>query len=315
MKNTLKYIRFGLAFVGFALFAIFAFYWRSDIPIEVLKEKYADSSSRFVEVQGMQVHFRDEAEVPDSLPIVMLHGTGASLHTWDGWTKILKQKRRVIRLDLPAYGLTGANPSGDYSTQAYVSFLHAFLEKIGVEKCILMGNSLGGSIAWHFAVAYPHLIKKLVLIDATGFPTKNAQAPLAFRLAKIPIANELIKYITPRFIIEKTILNVYGDKSKVSNELIDRYFELSLREGNRQAFIDRMKVPFDTPDTLKIKELKMPTLILWGEEDKLIPVENAYKFKRLLPYNNLVIFKGIGHLPMEENPEFTAISLQAFLSY
>lgn len=315
MKNTLKYIRFGLAFVGFALFAIFAFYWRSDIPIEVLKEKYADSSSRFVEVQGMQVHFRDEAEVPDSLPIVMLHGTGASLHTWDGWTKILKQKRRVIRLDLPAYGLTGANPSGDYSTQAYVSFLHAFLEKIGIEKCILMGNSLGGSIAWHFAVAYPHLIKKLVLIDATGFPTKNAQAPLAFRLAKIPIANELIKYITPRFIIEKTILNVYGDKSKVSNELIDRYFELSLREGNRQAFIDRMKVPFDTPDTLKIKELKMPTLILWGEEDKLIPVENAYKFKRLLPYNNLVIFKGIGHLPMEENPEFTAISLQAFLSY
>jgi len=315
MKNTLKYIRFGLAFVGFALFAVFAFYWRSDIPIEVLKEKYADSSSRFVEVQGMQVHFRDEAEVPDSLPIVMLHGTGASLHTWDGWTKILKQKRRVIRLDLPAYGLTGANPSGDYSTQAYVSFLHAFLEKIGVEKCILMGNSLGGSIAWHFAVAYPHLIKKLVLIDATGFPTKNAQPPLAFRLAKIPIANELIKYITPRFIIEKTILNVYGNKSKVSNELIDRYFELSLREGNRQAFIDRMKVPFDTPDTLKIKELKMPTLILWGEEDKLIPVENAYKFKRLLPYNNLVIFKGIGHLPMEENPEFTAISLQAFLSY
>ncbi|TAH20578.1 MAG: alpha/beta hydrolase [Cytophagales bacterium] len=314
MKKTLKYIRLGLAFIGVALFAIFAFYWRTDMPIEVLKEKYAPAPSQFAEVQGMQVHFRDEAEVPDSLPIVLLHGTGASLHTWDGWAKILKQKRRVIRMDLPAYGLTGANPSGDYSNQSYVSFLHAFLEKIGVEKCVLIGNSLGGSIAWHFAAAYPNRIKKLVLIDAAGFPTQNTQQPLAFRLAKIPIANELIKYITPRFVIEKSILNVYGDKSKVSEELIDRYFELSLREGNRQAFIDRMKIRFDVADTLKIKALKMPTLILWGEEDKLIPVENAFKFKRLLPYNNLLIFKGIGHVPMEENPEFTAISLQAFLS-
>lgn len=315
MKKILKYLGFGLALVGVALLAVFAFYWRADMPIGELKDKYAPPPSKFVEVQGIQVHFRDEAEVADSLPIVLLHGTGASLHTWDGWAKILRQKRRVVRLDLPAYGLTGANISGDYSTESYVSFLHAFLEKLGIEKCVLIGNSLGGSIAWHFAAAYPNQIKKLVLIDAAGFPTQNSQQPLAFRLAKIPIANELIKYVTPRFIIEKSILNVYGDKSKVSKELIDRYFELSLREGNRQAFIDRMKVRFDVADTLKIRSLGMPTLILWGEEDKLIPVENALKFKRLLPYPNLIVFKGIGHVPMEENPELTATALQEFLSH
>jgi len=312
--------RWFLRFVGGVLMlslVLLAWFWKSDKPKEVLRQKYAPAPSAFVEVQGMEVHYRTEGNCQDDTPIVLLHGTGASLHTWDGWVASLAANHCVVRLDLPAYGLTGPHPKGDYSMASYVSFLNDFLDKQHIKQCVLGGNSLGGSIAWNYALQYPDRVVALILVDAGGYPaskTTKRESPVAFKLATMPVVKNLFRYVLPRSVIEKSIANVYGDPSLISDELINRYYELSLHPGNRQAFIDRMSSRSKPTDTLLIKRLQMPALVMWGDRDLLIPLECAYKFQRDLPNDTLVVFKDLGHVPMEENPLLTVEVVKQFLA-
>jgi pimeloyl-ACP methyl ester carboxylesterase len=216
-------------------------------------------------------------------------------------------------MDLPAYGLTGPNLERIYTQAFYVQFIHEFLTSIKVDRCIIGGNSLGGAIAWNYTSVYPSKVKKLILIDAAGYPMVSESKPIAFTLAQIPVLKHLLNYVTPRFLAEKSVMNVYDDPTKVTDTLVDRYFELFLRGGNRQAFIDRMNFS-DYPDhEKKIRALYVPSLILWGENDKLIPVENAQKFQADLPNDTLVILDKTGHVPMEEDPERTVGVIRSFL--
>jgi pimeloyl-ACP methyl ester carboxylesterase len=219
----------------------------------------------------------------------------------------------VITLDIPAFGLTGPNPQRDYSTEFYNSFMQAFLKALSVDSCIMGGNSLGGSIAWNYALSYPEAVKKLILIDASGYPTNAKSMPIAFRIARTPVLKHLLKYLGARSLAAKSIEDVYADPSRVQPEIVDRYYDMYLREGNRQALLDRMATSFHPDTYLKINTLQMPTLILWGEEDKLIPVENAYRFQKDLPHDTLVILKKLGHVPMEEDPKTTTEVVRSFL--
>tara|TARA_Y100000385_G_scaffold248980_1_gene270028 strand:- start:345 stop:1295 length:951 start_codon:yes stop_codon:yes gene_type:complete len=290
--------------LGFGVFIvlIISFFGYQNIPLDQLKIKYTDSSSSFVLVDGMDIHYKDQGNKKDSTPIVLIHGTGSSLHTYDHWTNELIKNHRVIRMDLPGYGITGPFPNRDYSYNNYVAFLKVFLEKIGVKSCILAGSSLGGNIAWRFTIKNSEMVENLILIDAAGYPMKSNSIPLAFKIAKIPVIQNIFTFITPRFVAKASVENVYKNKTKVNEELVDRYFELTLREGNRQAFVDRFKVKSDTMSHKKIKLINQRTLILWGEEDELIPSKMAYLFHNDLPNDTLVILKNVGHVPMEESP-------------
>ena len=307
--NILKII---LGF-GVFVFLIVSFFGYQDIPIEELKKKYTDSYSSFVRVGGMEVHYRDQGKQIDSIPIVLIHGTGSSLHTYDNWVSELAINHRVVRMDLPGYGLTGPFPNRDYSYNNYVIFLKDFLESIGLKKCILAGSSLGGNIAWRFTIENPDMVTKLILIDAAGYPLKSKSVPLAFTIAQIPVIQNIFTFITPRFVAKASVENVYKNKTKVDEELVDRYFELTLRKGNRQAFVDRFKVKSDTMSHKKIKLINQRTLILWGEEDELIPSEMAYLFHDNLPNDTLVILKNVGHVPMEESPSESLMPVIEFL--
>ncbi|MEJ2585481.1 MAG: alpha/beta hydrolase [Robiginitalea sp.] len=284
-----------------------------DRPVEDLKPGYAPVPSEFARVMGMEVHYRDEGNRQDSLPIVLVHGTGSSLHTFDNWTTALKGNHRVVRMDLPGFGLTGPFPDRNYSMDAYVDFIAAFLADRGIGHCILAGNSLGGQIAWNFTLKHSEVVEKLILIDAAGYPKNSTSVPIAFRIARTPVLNRILTFLTPRFVVKSSVLNVYADKSKVTDELVDRYFELSLRAGNRQGLIDRMQMPLDTSLVRKIKTIEQPTLILWGDQDGLIPLESAYRFHRDLPNDTLVILKNSGHVPMEENPEESLEAVMDFM--
>lgn len=314
LSQIIKYlfVFFLLLIIGFS-----TIYWKNDIPLDILIKKYGSAESKFISLDGMSVHYRDEGNATDSIPIVLLHGTGASLHTWEGWVNALKKDHRVIRMDLPAYGLTGPNPTGEYSQEFYATFVNDFLTKIGVSKCIIAGNSLGGSIAWNFALKYPEKTSKIILVDAGGYATKSKSVPIAFQIAGFPVIKNLFKYVTPRSIVQKSVENVYADKSKVTPKLVDRYFELSLREGNRKAFIDRMSAfrnkGIESDKSLNIKTLQMPTLIIWGDKDFLIPIDVAEKFHADLPNDTLVIFKNLGHTPMEEDATTTVEAVKSFL--
>lgn len=286
--------------------AVAGFWGYRDIPIEMLRDKYANKDSRFIQIQGMQVHVRVEGDLNDSIPLLLVHGTGASLQTWDKWVDEMKDRKRIIRLDLPAYGLTGPTLDGIYSMDTYYHALLEVLDSLDVKKVDVAGNSLGGHIAWYIALKSPERVRKLILIDAAGYPNANSTKPLAFRLAEIPYLSKVLTFITPRFVVRNSIKNLYADKSKVSEELIDCYFELTLREGNRQAFLDRWRSRLLDTSYQKIPTIRHQTLILWGSEDQFIPVDRAYEFHRDLANDTLIVLPNNGHMPMEESPKESA---------
>lgn len=303
-----------LFYLFFALFIILgialAFNFQSDIPLEDLKKSYCNQASQFMELDGMQVHYRDEGQ---GTPIVLIHGTAASLHTWDDWTKdLINNNYRVIRMDIPAFGLTGPNKNNDYSIANYCQFIDQFVSKIGIDNFNLAGNSLGGQIAWNYAGNFPEKVENLILIDPAGYPT-NKPLPLIFQLANIPILNGLINFITPKKLIRKNLEEVYYDDSKVGEDLVDRYHKLTLRKGNRSAFIARAQTV--NPDTSpKLKEIASPTLIIWGEEDIWIDPKLATNFAADIPNAKLFLMEKVGHVPMEEVPKESLDPLLNFIS-
>jgi pimeloyl-ACP methyl ester carboxylesterase len=311
----MKILKYTFASVLALIFISLLLFGYEDRTVEELKEKYGKSPSQFLSMDGMEVHFRDEGVQSDTLPIVLIHGTGSSLHTFDGWTETLKQKRRVIRMDIPAFGLTGPFPDRDYSIEHYVAFLDNFLNEIGVHKFILGGNSLGGQIAWNYTLKNRDKVEKLILIDAAGYPLNSKSIPIAFKLARTPILNKVLTVLTPKFMAKTSVENVYSDKSLVTEELVDRYFLLTLRTGNRQALADRMTGDEDLNTITEIKTINQPTLILWGEDDLLIPLANAERFHKELPNDTLVILKNSGHVPMEESPEKSLVTVLEFIGF
>ena len=300
-----------VAILVFAIAGIAAT-WAPDRTVDSLKARWAQPPSQFIEVAGMQVHLRDEGPRDDPVPIVLLHGTSASLHTWDGWSQTLSTTRRVIRFDLPAFGLTGPNPQNDYTLKSYVSFVTAVMDKLGVQRFVLGGNSLGGQIAWETAHALPARVERLILVDSGGYAFVPKSLPVGFQIARMPVLRNLMAYTLPRGIVQNSIENVYGDPSLVQPALIDRYYDLTLRAGNRNALGYRLDQGY-VSDEAKIKSLKLPTLILWGAKDRLIPPESGQNFARDIAGSKLVMFEALGHVPHEENAQMTLAEVQKFL--
>ena len=162
----LKQIFVAIIFVAFPLLFLFISNITNDISLDDLKTEFKYKNSRFVKVDGTFLHYVDEGE---GTPIILLHGTGASLHTWDLWAERLKDKYRVLRITLPGFGLSGPRRDKKYKIKDYVNLLESFVEKIGVEKFYLAGNSLGGSIAWLYTSYNDNKVKKLILINSSGF--------------------------------------------------------------------------------------------------------------------------------------------------
>jgi pimeloyl-ACP methyl ester carboxylesterase len=292
--------------------AFLAFLYKRDIPVEQLKKKYTNEQSKFINIDGVLVHYRDEGNQGDSNPLVLIHGTSSSLHTWDSIATALTKKKRVIRLDLPAFGLTGPHPQRDYSIDFYNQFIDTFLNAIGVYQYIIAGNSLGGGIAWNQTLRYPNKVKQLILINSGGYPKKNEKGNIGFKLASTPVVGEVLMKFTPRNIIKKSVEDVYSDKTKVTEDLVQRYFDLLLREGNRQATLDIFKQR-KLGGSEKIKLIQTPTLVIWGEDDQLIDVSNAYLFQKDIRNSQLVIIPKTGHVPMEENPSAVIAALNKFI--
>ena len=296
-----------------SLAAAVAWNWAPDRSLADLKPRWALPPSEFLAIDGMLVHLRDQGPRDDPAPIVLLHGTSASLHTWEGWVAALQTKRRVISLDLPGFGLTGPFPDGDYRMSHYSAFLAHVLDQLQVPRAVVAGNSFGGQLAWQFALDQPQRVERLVLVDAAGYPRNATSIPIGFRLAQIPALAPLMANLLPRQMIEASIRNVYGDPSKVSDELIDRYYELTLRAGNREALRQRFIQAEAGQGFTRIAELKVPTLIIWGGRDELIPPDNAERFKRDIQGSRLVLFDDLGHVPQEEDPSRTVAVLMGFL--
>ncbi len=277
-----------------------------DRPVQTLVARWAPPPSDFIDVKGQIVHLRDEGPPNDPSPIVLLHGTGASLHTWEGWVRTLKKTRRVITFDLPGFGLTGPftgqYAADDYRGDAYARFVLDLLDALKVNRAVIGGNSLGGEIAWRTVTLAPARFTRLLLIDASGYAFTPDSIPLGFRIARMPLANRLGEHLLPRVLVAASVANVYADDARITEALVDRYYELTLREGNRHALGFRMQQLEPGAAVERLKTITVPTLVLWGGADRLIPVDNAQRFAGDIQGARAVVLDGLGHVPHEEDP-------------
>lgn len=280
-----------------------------------LFDKYTDDQSQFMEIDGMKVHYKVEGE---GFPIVLLHGTFSSLHTWDKWAKKLKEKYKVVRLDIPGFGLTGPRPDRTYSVEIYLDFLNKFLKRLELKKFYMAGSSLGGWIAWEYSYMFKEQVRRLILLDSAGFNDKDS-IPLLYKLVQNPIIKEFkmfhgfAEYLkTPKSFIEFFLKNAYGDSKRLDAPTVTRYHDMFSRKGNREAFINIANSNIEDHSE-NLKQMDTPTLVLWGEKDQWIPLTNAYKFQFSLPNSELIIYEGVGHIPMEEIPEKSVKDTISFL--
>jgi pimeloyl-ACP methyl ester carboxylesterase len=310
-----------LALVAAALGVLLLFFSTPEIPAATLAAKYGQPHSQFLELPGGTVaHYRDYAAATgdrDAPVLVLLHGSNASLHTWEPWAQRLRPTMRVITVDPPGHGLTGTTVEGDYSTEGMVSFVDSFTRTLGLERSfVLAGNSMGGNVAWRFTLAHPDRVSKLVLVDAGGVtvPGINMTPPIGFRLARNRFAAPILRHFAPRAIFEKTLQAAFYDKSMVTPEMIDRYWELNRRTGTPEATFARFRLPLSDPAMMdRLHEIAVPTLILWGREDTLIPVRHAGVFAEKLPHATVIIYDHCGHIPMEEKADQSANDVRALL--
>lgn len=276
-----------------------------------LIQKYTTRDSRFLVFDDTLVHYRDEGD-KDAFPLLLLHGAFSSLHTYNGWAKELRGHFRIIRIDMPGFGLTGPNVRGNHTMSMYKRCIATVLDRLDVKKCHIVGSSLGGWVSWEFALDYPERIEKMVLMGAAGFLDKR-NIPLPFKMARTPFVSRVARYAIKRRILEQFVNQVYYNQAKVSEALIDRYYDLFTREGNPKIFFEMANTEYEESTDL-LKHIKTPTLLMWGKHDKWIPVENAYRFERRLKNSEIVIYENCGHLPMEELPRRSAKDVRLFLT-
>lgn len=312
MNQVLKFIGYFLAVFLVGIVVLLAVFFESDVPLAELKPKYSTAQSQYVPVFGMQVHLRDEGPKTDSIPLLLLHGMSSSLNTWDEVVHLLAGRRRTISVDLPGFGMTGPNPKNQYNFVFYNEFIDSLCAKLGVHKFTLVGNSMGGAIAWNYEITHPGRLDKLVLIDAAGYPKTKEKGSLGFLIASTPVINNLLLYFTPKALVRKSLETIYFDKNLVTDAQVDRYHDIVVREGNRAAALEIFNGSFGKP-LGKTSEVKTPTLILWGEFDHVIDVSNADRFNQDIQGSKQVIFPKVGHVPMEEVPGKVADELLKFV--
>jgi pimeloyl-ACP methyl ester carboxylesterase len=300
-----------LLFVLGALAGVALWAYSPSLPPETLIARYANDRSRFIDVGGVRAHVREQGD-PDGIPMVLVHGSMGSLHMWEGWARELAKKARLISVDLPGHGLTGAWPREEYTIEAYADFVEVLVDMLNLDRFVLVGHSMGGAVAWTFAATRPDRVSQLVLVDASGYPRTAGDAPLPVRLARLPLIGDVGIYFKPERLARRSLTEVYADPAMVTPERVRRYAELQRFPGNREATLQRARTQ-EPLDPTPLRRLDVPTLIIWGAKDRWVPTADAFRFQSDIKGARLEIFESLGHNPMEEDPEATAAAVAAFI--
>lgn len=288
-----------------------------DTDREEMIAKYGGPDAIFVAgPAGQQIHYRDQGR-RDAPAIILIHGSNASLHTWEPLVKRLGATWRIVTLDLPGHGLTGATPDTDYSAEGMMDAVDVVAAKLGLDHFILGGNSMGGWVAWRYALAQPARVDALLLIDASGMPLRKGEKRppmnVGFRVLEYPVGRWLATRVTPRMLVEQSLRGSVEKQAIVDDAMVDRYWELLRFPGNREATLMRARMNREPAMAARVGEIRAPTLILFGDRDRLINPTAAKTFNERIAGSEVVLLPGIGHLPMEEAPDATAKAIADFL--
>lgn len=310
MKKMIKIILLLLVVLG----AAFLIFRTPDTDRADMIAKYGSEASRFVEdSHGAKIHYRDEGN-KDGPALLLIHGSNSLLQTWEPVVALLGVRYRLISLDLYGHGLTGPHPTGAYDADTNIAAAVRVLDTVGVDKAYWVGNSMGGWLSWRAGLSVPERISGLVLIDASGAQVAEKIKPyLGARLARSSIGQILLPEITPRFLVKSSLEENFAKPERLTEAQVDRYWELLRFPGNRQAAVDRGKIPRQPEKWDEVGTLEMPVLLLWGEQDSVIPLSHARAFEAAIPGSKLITYADAGHLPMEETPEQVARDIDAWI--
>lgn len=291
-----------------------------DRPVESLVGRWALPPSEFMEVDGQLVHWRDEGPRHDPHPIVFLHGVAASLHVWDAWAQDLSPRHRVIRLDLPGFGLTGPftdahlnGAAADYSAESLARFTWRVLNELKVEQATIVGHDLGGEVAWRLALNAPSKVQRLVLMGATGWPDLPERPVPGLMMARWPVVGALGEGLMPRALVEHSLAATYAQPERITPAQVDRYHELLLREGNRAALRQFLAQPADHSAVTRLKAVTRPTLLIWGQQDRQVPPAVGERFAQAMPHARLLLLPNVGHQVPEEQAGLALEALRTFM--
>lgn len=300
----------GLSIIAGIAAALVIWLYTPDRPRAELEATYLRAPGDLVQIAGLRLHLRDDGP-RDAPAIVLLHGIGSSLHTFDVWSERLAGPYRVIRYDLPGAGLSGPDPDGIYSDERAISQLLAVLDQSGVSRATLAGNSIGGRLAWRFAAAHPDRVDRLVLISPDGYASPGFDYG---KPPRVPVVLEVMRFALPKWALRPNIEAAYADPRALSNAVMERYHALLLAPGNRQAMLARMRQTVLVEPGPFLRAIQVPVLLLWGENDAMIPVSNAEDYLAELPDARLVTLPGLGHVPQEEDPAASLGPVLEFLT-
>jgi pimeloyl-ACP methyl ester carboxylesterase len=303
-------MRIFLAVILLLLIGAAVLLYTPDARRAVLEAKYREAGAGYVDVAGIALRVVDTGP-RDGPVVIMLHGFGSSLQTYDALADALSAKLRVIRFDLPGFGLTGADPTGDYADSRSLLIMGGLMDRLGVARASFIGNSMGGRLAWMFAAGFPARVEKLVLISPDGF----ASAGFAYgRAPEVPWMLRLLPYILPKAMLRMTLAPAYADPRRLSAALVTRYWDFMRAPGVRQAIIDRTSQTILEDPVPLLRKIEAPTLLLWGEKDGMIPISNAANYMAALPHATLLRLPGLGHVPQEESPGSIIPAIKDFLA-
>jgi pimeloyl-ACP methyl ester carboxylesterase len=283
--------------------------WVPDLGFGELQKRYGSTPENVVSIESMRIHYKDTG--PKDAPVLLLlHGFGSSLQTWDVWAEKLDKKYRVIRLDLPGFGLTGPSPSDDYSELNDLNTLTRFVDSLGITDLSVVGHSMGGKIAWTFAAAHAERVKALVLMAPDGFPQPEAIGTKPYAM---PAIMGVMKFSLPKYFVRKSIEPAFVDVNELDDQLVNRYHDMLRAPGVRAAILARANQTIYTDPVPRLKQIKAPTLLIWGEDDKMIPSSNATSYAAVLENSETVLIPKLGHLLHEEHAEIGLAKVTEFL--
>lgn len=301
---------FATFFVALLIGVVIALWVYRDIPAADLEAKYASPASRFMNIDGVRIHYRDEGDGP---AVLLLHANFGNLIGWDPWVKALEDSYRVVRIDFTSHGLTGPDPTGDYTLERTIELTEKFIDAIGLERFSIGGTSMGGTIAIHYSNRHPERIDNLILLSPGSLEGRDIKES---RRGEVPDAAYALAYILPRAIPEFMLTEGFGDDTKLKDELIDRWHDMWLREGQREAQLDRLSQYKAGAIEDVIRSLQPPTLLLWGEANTTAHFEQANEFRELLENVEslkFISYPGVGHMAVQEAGYETGRDVRAFL--
>ncbi len=309
LKKTL-FVIFGIVVFLVLGLVVGSFAYR-DVPAATLEAQYATPSSSFMDLDGVRIHYRVEGSGPT---LVLIHAHYASLLMWDPWVAVLKDRYRIVRFDMTSHGLTGPDPSGDYSLPRTVKLFEGLVDALAPGSFALAGTSLGGTVAMHYAARHPERVERLVLISpgALNSRVRGRTKPL-----EIPRVFDVLTVVTPRFLAKAMLRSGFGDPDKVSDPLVDEWYNMWRREGNRKAEFARMRQYVSGDVEALIRAIRSPVLLIWGEANPQVTVDQAEQLRKLLvnaPAVEIDLLPGVGHMAVQEAPAQTAARVATFLA-